>query len=454
MMPKDQGIIYSNVVVNPAKAYVFFIGDAKYMDTTTLLLNSLSDRYGKPTEPVNILPNMPPPYFRGNYIVVNNLLKEHMLSNGKQKYHLELDQSDINREVSDTPYLKQIIVSILKSQKDLLINVFKNTPELTLTDDERIQAIGPKPGLFDYFDDKVNQRTIAEQLGLPVPKGYIANSFEELVQLYTHNFKGQAFVSSSRGYGGNGSKPISCLDDLLNSKKLKGKERYIISELLDLESSITIQGIIANEEEVVILAMSDMIMNGPNYGGVVYPSEARNKDKIMDHTMQIARHMGSEGYRGFFNFDFMEDANGNLYFTEINPRKGGSTLEAIFAHKVSKPGSISVPELELMAVEKGNFRNLDTKQYSLPMINWGVLSTKAKKGQRTLNYVPRTRKEKEVFQDSGVTVLDHPGKDVEYLEEGRLARIVCVANDSDPAPKETILNRLDGEKSKIQLRGA
>ncbi|MBL7054727.1 ATP-grasp domain-containing protein [Candidatus Woesearchaeota archaeon] len=454
MMPKDQGIIDSNVEINPNKAYVLFIGDSKYMDTTTLLLDRLSTRYSKSTESVNILPNLPPPYFRGNYIVVNNLLKEHMISNPQKKYHLQLDQADINQEVSDTPYFKRITESILKSQKDLLINVFKNTPELTLTNDERIKVIGPNPELFDYFDNKINQRIIAEQLELPVPKGYIANSFEDLVQLYTNNFKGQAFVSSYKGYGGNGSEPISCLDDLLDSKKLKGKKRYIISELLDLESSITTQGIIANEEDVVILSMSDMVMDGSNYGGVVYPSEAKNKNKIMDHTIQIARYMGSKGYRGFFNFDFMEDSKGNLYFTEINPRKGGSTPEAIFAHKVSRPWLTSVPELELIAVEKGNFDGIDTKQYGLPLLNWGVLALKAKKGQRTLNYIPRTRKEKEVFRDSGITVLDHPGKNIEYLEEGRLARIICVAKDFTPAPRETVLNKLEERKNKIEISSA
>ncbi len=453
-MKDSKGLLYTNVNIRFDRAYVLFVGDVKYIDTTTLLSERLSKRYGKRLETINILPNMPSPYMSGNFIVVNTTLADYISRDGDGKYFLPLDQPDINRDVSNSPYVRKIVQEILRNQKDLFINLFKSTPEMTLPEeDERIHVIGPNPNLFSYFDNKVNQRSIAEKLDIPVPRGYVANTFNELIRIYKYHFNGEVYVTRSNGFGGNGSEKIHSLDDLVNSAKLKGHNQFVVSDLFELYSSPCSLGLIANSDEIIVASIADQLMHGVDYGGTVYPSDASvdNLRRIGEYTKKIGQYMGKQGYRGFFGLDFMIDKKGNLYFVEINPRKIGSTPEAILAHRTLNPHSISLPELEFLAVTEGTFR-IDSSLYTMPDSYWGVKGVKAKEGQRTLNYIPRESREKAIFKDSGVTILDHPGSDVTYLADGRLARVVCVVKTHlEENPREKIIRKLEEESQRIKV---
>jgi hypothetical protein len=292
-----------------------------------------------------------------------------------------------------------------------------------------------------------------DRLEIPVPKGHVANSFEELVHLYENNFQDNAFVTAAHGFGGNGTVAVSNLEEILNSEKLKGKNEFIITELLDLESSLCAIGIVANEDEVMFVSVSDQLMDGVNYMGNVYPSNAsdENVKKIRDYTIKIGQALGRKGYKGFVGIDFMTDKAGNLYFTEINPRKVGHIPEMTFAYNAANPNAVSLPELEFLAVTQGSF-GTDISQYNMPQMHWGVSGVKAEKGQKTLNYIPRDPKEKVVFLESGITVLDHPGQDVIYHGDGKLARVVCVLNGNyNGNARQTIMKRLEEEKRKIRV---
>jgi len=458
VMDADEGIIHSNLHISPDRAYILYVGDVKYLDTTTLLLDRLSQRYGKPVEIINILPNMPPSYIKENVIVINKRLADHMAGNGNQGYFLHLGQPFIDADVSNSPYVRRAIDEILRHQKDLFINVYKSTPEMRLPQkDKRISVIGPDPRLVERFDDKLNQRMIMNELGIPVPRGYLAYSFEELISLYQAHFEDRAYVACARGFGGNGSETVSSLEELMNSEKLKRSSQFIVSDLLDLESSPASLGIVANEDEVLVVSLADQLMNGVSYGGTVYPSNAgvEKSSKMREYTITIGKYLGSKGYRGFFGIDFMIDKNDNLYFVEINPRKIGSSPESILAYNTANPAAVSVPELEFMAITQGTFGDIDVSAYTIPSLHWGVLSIKAEKGQKTLNYVPRERNEHVIFRESGITVLDHPGEDITYLDDGKLARAVCVVNGNhdnhDRDPREVVLERLEEEKMKIKV---
>ena len=61
---------------------------------------------------------MPPPHMDGNFIVINRELAEHIATNSGN-YYLPLDHPDINKEVSESPYIKDITNKILENQPDL-----------------------------------------------------------------------------------------------------------------------------------------------------------------------------------------------------------------------------------------------------------------------------------------------------------------------------------------------
>jgi len=442
------GLIHSNIEIRPDIAYALYVGDVKYTDTTKPISARLSQRYNKPIQIINVLPNMPPPHIKDNFIVVNTALAEHISSDDEQRYILPMDEADMNREASNSEYVKACIEKILENQKDLFVNVFKSTPEMTLPqEDERIRVIGPRPDLFHYFDNKINQRRDMNRLSIPVPDGYIVNSFDELIETYVTNFQDRAFVASVNGFSGNGSLRVSSLEDILSSEKLKGKNQFIISEQLDLESCPASLGIVANEDEVMFVSVSDQIMDGVVYGGNIYPSSAsiENKKKIEDYTQKIGKFLAANGYRGFFGVDFMINKEGQLYFAEINPRKIGSAPENISAYKIENPYLTSLPELEFLAVTEGTF-GMDISQYNMPQTNWGVRALEGHEGQRTLNYVPMTMGEEALFRNPGYTILDHPGENLIFLAEGRLARVVCTSNADDPR-KEIVDKLRQGEES-------
>jgi len=443
---REEGLIYSNVELDPGKAYVLHVGNVKYIDTANFLKKGLSRRYGKPVETISVLPNMPPPYLTGNFVVINRPLAGQSSRNG-DKYCLPMCQADIDRDVSESPYANGMIDSILKFQDDVFVNVFKSTPEMALADGERIHVIGPSSDLFERFDDKVYQREIMDELGIPVPRGYVADGFEHLVALYQENFGGDAFVSCDRGFGGNGSEKVSGLEDLHESEKLKEKKRFIITDLLDLKQSHCAIGIVANGDEVMFVSVSDQLMDGVEHMGNLYPSamSAENAGMVEKYMEMIGRRLGRSGYRGIFGVDFMTDQEDTLYFTEINPRKVGHIPETIFAYRAENPGSITIPELEFLAVTEGA---LGEHHLEMPSMGWGVLCAKAEKGQRTTNHVPRERKEKEIFRNSGSIVIDHPGKNITYLRRGKIARALHVSLEES---QEEILNKLQEQKSRIKV---
>lgn len=448
---RDDSVIYTNVNIDPGKAYVMFVGDVKYAGLTPFLKRRLSSRYGKPVEVINVLPNMPPRHIGKNFIVANHELAEAAKNNGV-KYFLPLDQIDIDRNASNSSYVKGIVKTILESQETLYINVFKNTPEMTLPDDERVHVIGPNPSLFTYFDDKINQKEIIEELSIPVPEGFVADSFEQLLKLYEEHFDGDAFVSCANGFGGNGCALVSCRNDIF-SEKFCGKERFIISELLKLDYSPCSIGIVANRDEVMYVSVSDQLMNGVNYAGNIYPTGigSRHKEAIKKYTTMIGRFLGKNGYKGCFGVDWMIDNNDRLYFTEINPRKVGHIPEITFAYQEANPCSISIPELEFLAVANGTFSGVDVFQYRMPSMHWGVSAVKMNKGHRTGNRVPIGMKEEEVFRYSGMTVLEHPGENIVHLADGKLARIVAVAEASVDEPRQEILTMLERGKGIIKI---
>ena len=449
---KEHGLVSSNVRIDPKKAYVLFVGpDEKYVSVTRHLIGMLSARYGKPVEIINILPNIPSPDVR-SFIVLNHMLYEHIAMANSSKFYFASDAETLNRNASNSPHVTALIEQILESQPDLFVNVYKNTSEMTLHKQKRgVKIIGPRAELVEYFDDKLNQRRIAEDLGIPVPKGYIAHSFEELIRLYKEHFQGDAFVSCSHGTEGFGSEKVSSLDDIFNSDKLNGKRHFVLSELLDLESSPSCQGIVANGEEVAVVGVGDQIMEGVNYRGNMYPSEAGEQKvrQMREHTMKIGRYMGEKGYRGFFSVDFMFDEN-KLYFSEVNPRKTGPTPELILANKISNPDVLSLAELEYLAIIEGTFGK-HRLAFDMGDIYFGLRVVKAKEGQRTVNYVPMDIAEADIFRKSGNTILDHPGE-VFYLNEGKVVRVVCVDRHNQKYdPRKNILVRLEQEADKIKV---
>lgn len=447
---KFPGLIYSNIKLNPATAYILYVGDPKYIHTTDFLTKTLAEEYGKPVEVINILPNIPSPYLEGNFAAVNDVLAEYMLKENGSTYYLPLDQPEINSDVCGSEFVHGLIEEILEEQSELFVNLFKSTPEMTLGSDARVKVIGPQGSLYHEFDNKLNQRRIVHELGIPTPRSFIAQSIDQLIEMFEREFKDDAFVTSANGFGGNGTQRVQNATEILSCEKFRDQSGYIISEYLSLKSSPCSLALVANEDEVIVVSIADQVMDGPTYIGTVYPSDAgeEHMETMKDYTERIGQYLGGKGYRGFFGVDFMIDQQDKLFFVEINPRKIGSTLESMYAHHACSPDLISLAELELSAVRESTFP-ISSDDYQFPDLHWGIMGVKADRGQRTLRSIVPHTKEEALFIHSGAAVFDHPGEDVTFLSGGRLARIVAVLNKGSGDERGKILDLLEQEAKNI-----
>jgi hypothetical protein len=342
----------------------------------------------------------------------------------------------------------------LSSQEDVFIDVYKNSREMKLPDGDGIRVIGPDPELVEFYDDKLNQRAVAEELEIPVPKGYTANSFQELVQLYREKFGGDAFVACSHSSSGKGTMKVKGVKDLYKSEKIRNGDRFIIAELLDTQFYPCTSGIVANGQGTLTFGITDQILeDGRLYRGALSPtivSDAQKK-QIVKFTEKLGTRMGKDGYRGFFSVDYMIDKKGDIYFAEINPRKGGANPGHTLARKTTHPNEPTIPEIAFRAVTQGDF-GFDVSDFEMSPLSWGMRREPIGKGQRTLNHARQDKKRETVYKNSGFTIVDHPGKDVVYPKGGNVARVItAINNGNDPGERDRILKTLENERARIMV---
>lgn len=369
-------VVYSNVKYDSGYAYILFIGPFKYSPLPSFLLKKLRKYYGKEVRIIYIFPNHPPKYSNGEFMVIN---KE--LENCSRKYHIKITTSQLNKQVSDSLKVKRLLKKILKNQKNLYIYPFKDTPDLTIHHGfEDVTLIGPKTDIFGRYGDKFFQHETADILGIPQPRWFLVPSKEDLIRIYKIRFNKKAFITKLYGASGSGCAVVNSKKDLINHPNIDKEDcKYIIEDYIDFKDSPTTEAMVANENEVLFLGVMDQILNKFSYSGTIYPSKLNSKIKrdLRKYTLRLGKYLGRHGFRGFFSIDFVVDRRNRIYFSEVNPRVGGSTLEKIYAHEVTKKkNSPSLPELELRAVTRNTFGNISQKDIISPKFSWGVRKIK------------------------------------------------------------------------------
>jgi hypothetical protein len=440
-----EGILYSNLELKSNTHYVISLNhDPKYSCQNESIIELLKSKYNQNVEVINILSNLAPRELTENIIVLNEkLCQDHM---GDEKKFTYIDPRDFNNEIQNSSYINNLFDLLTSKQKKVEIISFLNSPELSyLENDANINLLAPKSSLIGTLDDKILQRKMSIELDIPVPEGFIIENKDDFLDTYLSKyvpyFGKEAYICLPQGQGGSGSDFISSVEDYKNSKIYHGN-KFLLLEKLNLKSSITSFGIIANENENIILGITEMIMDGVNYQGNI-PVKKKYINEIHHYTKKIANHLGKMGYVGSYNFDFME--GDKIYFTEINPRKGGSTPEIMQTHKITNPNALELLELEYNAFIDHSF-NTKTDNYQIPMVPFGVKLAKVKKGYKSKSIDEPFIPESEIFQNGGIGIYDFI-PNTKFLTDGKLARVVYVPNK--PTSREAIVEKLDQQIEKI-----
>ncbi len=438
-MSKD--LVFSNVSIDEKKAYLLYLGEFRHHKICHFLKKPLKKYYNKNIGIIYIFKNLPSKTFRSKYIVINPGLKK-AIDNYKQQCYYSITYEKLNKHISESPYIRVLIKKILKNQKDLYLIPYKDTPELTLHHKfKRVKLLGPSTSLFKKFDNKFFQHEIAQSINIPLPEWYLARNKNQLIKLFSKHFqKKGAFISRLHGYGGKYCAIVKSRQDISNHPRIKNKTKYIISELIDIKVSPSIEVVLANENESFLTCVTDQILKQKmRYRGGIYPSKLNKKtlSLIEDYTKSVAKYLGRKNYKGYFGIDYMVDKNNKLYFSEINPRMTANTIEKIYTHELIKQKNFpSLPELELNAIINNTFGDTNPFITKKPNFRWGMMHIRILSSSLTTKDFPQKYSETEAFKKHKTVILDFPGKNIFFCNDSILCRVLAVKKTRKEVEKE------------------
>ncbi|MFA9390133.1 MAG: biotin carboxylase [Prolixibacteraceae bacterium] len=220
--------------------------------------------------------------------------------------------------------------------------------------DEKTEKLAKKLGLEIMFppakmrtlmDNKVNTNRIAEKAGVPcVP--YVLSHVED----YAHLSKVSKVLGNDlviqTPFGDSGHTTFF----ITNEKEFKKYEDEIVKEKevkimkrINCKGS-AIEACVTRHGTIVAPLMTELVgfkeltpYKGGWCGNEIYPNafSPEIRDKTSKYTQLFGNQLRKEGYKGYFELDFLIDQdNGEVYLGELNPRVTGAssiTNHAVFA---------------------------------------------------------------------------------------------------------------------------
>ena len=192
----------------------------------------------------------------------------------------------------------------------------------------------PSAQLRSFLDNKVNTNRIAEKAGVAcVP--YVLSPVESYAHLrkVSEKLGDNLVVQTPFGDSGHTTFFISNEEefDLHKEEILKEKEVKIMKRINCYGTAI--EGCVTKHGTLVAPLMTELVgfkeltpYKGGWCGNEIYPNafNADIREKAKKYTQQFGNQLRKEGYKGYFELDFLIDKdNGEIYLGELNPRVSG-----------------------------------------------------------------------------------------------------------------------------------
>ena len=242
------------------------------------------------------------------------------------------------------------VIDYIKAQGENPIAVF-------LMFDEKTEALAKELGLEVWFppaslrsrcDNKMETVRIGNKAGVPSVPNALAKvtSYDELKQICAeHHLSDDIVIQTAFGDSGHTTFFIADENDwnkyaseIVNDPEVKIMKR-INCRGSTLEACTTKQGTIVGPLLTEVVGAKELT---PYKGGwcgnevLVGAFSQDIRDKARDYAFAFGEQLRKEGYRGYFDLDFLIDQdNGEIYLGELNPRVTGAssmTNHAAFAH--------------------------------------------------------------------------------------------------------------------------
>lgn len=206
----------------------------------------------------------------------------------------------------------------------------------------------PKANLRNRVDNKIETVRIGNKAGVPSVPNVLAEitDYEQLMALAKKNKLGGDLVLQS-AFGDSGHTTFfikSAADFRKHQHDIIGQGEIKVMKRINcrgsaIEACVTKKGTIVGPLMTELVGFGDLTpYRGGWCGNEIYASAftGRLREKTKEYTQLFGEQLRREGYRGYFELDFLLDQNNkDVYLGELNPRITGAssmTNHAAFAH--------------------------------------------------------------------------------------------------------------------------
>lgn len=206
----------------------------------------------------------------------------------------------------------------------------------------------PKASLRTRVDNKIETVRIGDKAGVPSVPNVLAEitGYEQLTQVARDARLGSDLVLQS-AFGDSGHTTFfikSAADFRRHQHEIIGQGEIKVMKRINcrgsaIEACVTKKGTIVGPLMTELVGFGDLTpYRGGWCGNEIYAGAftGRLRDKAKEYTRLFGEQLRKEGYRGYFELDFLIDQKSNdLYLGELNPRITGAssmTNHAAFAH--------------------------------------------------------------------------------------------------------------------------
>jgi len=220
---------------------------------------------------------------------------------------------------------------------------------------EKCCLLGPDKEVLKKWNNKIIQYDLLDGV-VRVPPYMLYKSVIDIIKnIVIIKSKYKKFIIFE-SIGESGENCLVCDEETttteIYNKFKSSKNRFRISKFILDTHSVSLHFIISGKERFWISPIVDQyIDNDVLFKGGGYPStiSASDKCRVIEEAGKIADFLSKDSYVGLGNIDFMV-SNGDVFFTEINPRKAGTT--PCMSYMMENCFNYSIPIIEYYAVRE------------------------------------------------------------------------------------------------------
>jgi hypothetical protein len=441
MLIEDDDVLFSDIKLEPDTFYFLYIGEIKTDCLNQFIRETLSKVHGQKFDFISILPDVLESYPHRNTLVINPMARE-LFRSKKRKVSFRIPPRTFASLVSASERVNELVRQLLDRQGHVFIHVFESVPELSLALIPGVRILGPSGHIANIWNNKLYQLQRLNGVA-PVISYRACQDAEDMLETARKLWdKWTDGIFVSQPYSAAGVNSFVAMNQgEIETKTAHLRGKFFISRYIPHVADPTVLGIVANADEVFIAATADQeIVDGNKFRGSTFPSAlpAQTQDELREITRRVGQVMGRSGYRGIFGCDYIVDAEGRIFFVEVNARKQGTTMEMCCTlENALPPETPGLLELEYHAVMFDRFPdNTVELREALNGICWRTYNFKLEQEAETEYIVPVDEDERTLFrqvvregQEHGVIVVEHVGGKQAVMPGTFLGRVVAVARD-------------------------